>query len=532
MKNIYKFHFKRIIHSLFFLSGFLAVLISFLLFNLLLLISRTSFISYVVQFDHYVYFEVVLTVIVFCIAVYYFRQESELEIICFYPKAKILTGKMLAILSCSLTLCLIPIIFVAVNAAASRTEPGFSIAALLYVIIRWSSIILVSQSAAFLSSYFIKGSASYVLCLPAAIIFSYLNQTIVSLLLGHGDMSERVSAFFSMQEPYVSGMDVEYVGARTDLFLLVKYIYVLVFAAIAIALIWTLCSQRKKVPIAVLVVLFVIEAGSIYAWSVLYPTSYAYADKLFVGVDDRQVCTISAYSGNFDLKEFSRFDCDVEILPAGQQAITFRLDECLAIDQIVSGGEDIPYTRTGDYVTVSLPYETESPVTLSFRYSGRIYYVSDIHSINIYATVNGAALPAKFAFLPIIDGDDTSKDYSLNVRAHNTVISNLDVEQAGGDLYTLSGDAKTCCIFAGYFSEYEQDGILFYRAKYNDRTKYSEVYEQSLTYRYFDAFTFEYKQGPYTRPDKIFIIYSQYGVGGFPIVYDDYVLVNYGYPFS
>ena len=501
----------------------------FLSFGIILKINSISFISYVVQFDHYVYLEVVLIALAFCLAVFNFRQNSQLEQICFYTKAEIVLGKMLGTLGCSLSLCLIPIVFVIVHSLGEQTQASYNIAAILYVSIRWCSIILASQSIAFFCGFVINSLVSYILCLPTAIIFSYLNHTIIDKLFGHGHNTDKISAFFSMQKTYVTGIAVDYTGARVDLFLLTKFICVLAFVMIILTLIWILNGNKRKLPAVLLTILLAIEVGSVYAWSMLYPIKYAYEDKIWVTPTDPQVCTVMSYTGDFTLSEFSRFDCAVKISPARQQIVTFRLDSCLEIKEITYNDKPLPYTRDGDYVTVNLLQEYKTPITLLFHYSGRIYYVSDVDEVNIFATTNSAALPGKFAFIPIIDSDCTSKHYKINVKTHNKLISNLDVEEIGKWSYVLSGDARTCCLFSGYFSEYEQNGIQFYRAMYNQYTDYTAVYEDSFNYPSFNAFTFKYDEELRPEPKKVFLIYSLYGVAGFPIVYDDYILINYGY---
>ena len=533
MRNIVQLHLNRMFRSVFFLAVVLLTLGCFLGFSLIGIESvGVTFVSYIIKFDYYAYFEVVLTVIAFCTAVYFFRQESMLEVICFYPKVKVLWGKMLATLGGSLSLCVIPAAFVLIHAAMEQTELSFTVAALLYAVIRWALIILAAQSTAFLAAYLIRSPAVYALSLAACVLFTYLNDTILTWLFDFDETGEKLSNFFSMQQPFMTGVDVEYVGARLDLFLWSKVLYVALFAAVVFALIWLLCGRHKKLPAALLAALLLAQAGSISAWFMLYPRHYAYEEKLFPTAAAEQAASIRSYRGSLKLSEFSQFACEVELLPAGAQTVTFRLDAGLDVTEVTGDGQALPYTREGEYVTVELPQGASDPVRLSFRYAGRIYYVSNISSVNIYSSLNGAALPPLLAFLPVIDGDDTEKSYQLDVQAHNTVVSNLDVRETGRHRYELTGEARTCCIFSGYFSEYEENGITFYRAKYNQITDYPETYARSLTYRYFDAFSQEYVEGPYQQPEKVFLIYSRYGILGFPIVYDGYVLVNYGDPSS
>ena len=47
-----------------------------------------------------------------------------------------------------------------------------------------------------------------------------------------------------------------------------------------------------------------------------------------------------------------------------------------------------------------------------------------------------------------------------------------------------------------------------------------------------DSRTMEIVQGGFDKPEKAFLIYDLYGVVGFPVVYDGYILLNYGSTYS
>ena len=49
---------------------------------------------------------------------------------------------------------------------------------------------------------------------------------------------------------------------------------------------------------------------------------------------------------------------------------------------------------------------------------------------------------------------------------------------------------------------------------------------------YMDSHTMEIKQDGFDKPGKAFLIYDYYGVAGFPVVYDGYILQNYGSTYS
>lgn len=75
---------------------------------------------------------------------------------------------------------------------------------------------------------------------------------------------------------------------------------------------------------------------------------------------------------------------------------------------------------------------------------------------------------------------------------------------------------------------------ICYRAKYNVRTDYAALYEKMLTLGAFiDArngiVEMKNQDMDSRNPQKVFLIFYFYDTGGFPICYDDYVLMNYGY---
>ena len=115
------------------------------------------------------------------------------------------------------------------------------------------------------------------------------------------------------------------------------------------------------------------------------------------------------------------------------------------------------------------------------------------------------------------------------IMSANTVISNLNVDQEDA-LYRLSGKAASICIFSGFLTEYEQDGITVYRSKYNYATDYNTVLSNGLaSANYMDPYKFEIRDDGFSKPDKAFLIYDLYGVLGIPVVYEDYILLNYGF---
>ena len=277
-----------------------------------------------------------------------------------------------------------------------------------------------------------------------------------------------------------------------------------------------------------------IAAAVLTVWTfvILSPLEYRYEEKLYPVEYEAQPYEITDYEGNFKLSEFSRFNGSFTVRPTSAQkadTLTIRLDGCFTVDELTCGDDPVPYTRSGDYLTLEAP---SRPVTFQIRYHGRPYYLSDIGCVNLFTSWLSSALLPNFAFVPLIDGDFSAKHYDIHVTSGNTVISNLDVTQEG-NLYHLSGEASSICVFSGYLTEYQRDGITIYRTKYNVSTDYDAVLNRALSGGYYmDSHTMEIKQDGFDKPGKAFLIYDYYGVAGFPVVYDGYILQNYGSTYS
>ena len=81
-----------------------------------------------------------------------------------------------------------------------------------------------------------------------------------------------------------------------------------------------------------------------------------------------------------------------------------------------------------------------------------------------------------------------------------------------------------------FLTEYQKDGSIVYRAKYNQITDYDKVLERHVNQSrfVFDRQKAEVVEGDITLMPKMFLIYCNYGTGGFAIPYDDYILISYG----
>ncbi|MDO5096539.1 MAG: hypothetical protein Q4D65_08250 [Peptostreptococcaceae bacterium] len=532
MMHLICFRLKSIFLSPVYYLGYALILACFFGFQFILHKSKLVFINYQAQFEVYTYLEIVLLMIVFCIAVYLLQQESNAEELCLYSKQKILLSNMVASYIALLFLCIIPSIYVVVGAITQKTEMMFTSNALIYVWIRWILLITAPFSFACLANYFHPHKTIYLLSLPVTVVFTYLNANIIRLFSFVGNdefFVEKTSAFFSMQNPFVNSLIVEFAGARVDYFLICKLLYVLVALITTWTLIIGLFSKRKKKKVAFFLLLLILETGIIYKWFQFFPERYSSNEKIFVQTDNRDSNIIKSYRGDIKLGEKISVNCDVVVDTPKNKKMRVRLDKSFDIKEIKCEQSDISYNRDGDYIDIAFEKEISGDVMLNFIYSGRVYYISEIGVIDLYSAKTSAALPAMFAYIPIIDGDDSVKNYDFNVIAKNQLISNLEVSKIGNHQYALKGEAKTCSLFAGYFSEYEKKGVTVYRMKYNKLTNYDETYDFMSEIPYYDAFDKNEKEKESLPPiKKAFLISANYTVHNQPIYFGDYVLMNYG----
>lgn len=494
-------------------------------------------INYTAVIEGLEYVEVGLYVLAFCHGMYCSHQSCLLEEICFIPRPAIVMSKLWASIIATSTVCLIPTGFILISSVREGTDILFTLNALCFTLIRWLCLLLAANTLGFPLGYLVKNTYSYILAAPAALLSGYFNKSLFDQLFaplfGYRSKEGMIAAeLFSATDSHVSAADMDYPGSRVDLYFLLDALFLVLASLLLIWLLHLAVSKRlsvKKLAAGALLAGAVVSTVSVYAS--LCPSEYRCEDKLFHVDYQPQPYEITSYEGKFKLSEFSRFSGSFTVQPTGEQGadtLAIRLDGCFTVDELTCGGNPAEYTRYGDFLTMDAPSE---PTTFDITYHGRVYYRSDIGCVNLFTSWLSAALPANFAFVPLIDGDLGAKDYDIRVTSGNTVISNLDVTQEGNQ-YRLHGKASSICLFAGFLTEYQQGGVTICRTRYNAATNYDAVLTYALSLRnYLDPNTFEMKSGAFDLPSKVFLIYGLYGTygAGSPIVYDDHMLLNYGY---
>lgn len=497
-------------------------------------------INYTAVVEGLEYVEVGLYVLVFCHGMYCSHQSCLLEEICFIPRAAIALCKLAASVIATSAVCLIPAGFILISAVREGTDLLFTMNALCFTLTRWLCLVLTANTVGFFLGYLIKNTYSYILAAPAALLASYFNETIFDQLFtplfGCRSRESVVAAeLFSVMDSHVSAADMDYPGPRVDLYFLLDALFLVLVSLLLVWLLQLVISKRlsvKKLAAGALLAGGVVS--SVWAYASLCPPEYTCEDKLYHTGCQPQPYEITAYAGDFELSEFSRFHGSFTVRPTGERGadtLAIRLDGCFTVDELTVGGSPAAFTREGDFLTVDAPSE---PTVFDIAYHGRVYYRSDIGCVNLYASWLSAALPANFAFVPLIDGDSGAKEYDIRVASANTVVSNLDVARERNG-YRLSGTAPSICLFAGFLMEYERDGVTICRTKYNAATEYDAIMARWLTgdeVYYYDmggmrSGAVELKKGPVSTPKKVLLIYNLYD-GGIPYVYEDHILMDSG----
>ena len=524
-KLLFKLNSKLIFRSFIFYLFIFLIFGGYAFFSFQLL-SDSYYSNYVVFFDTLTFMDAVMYVLLFSVAVFFSQQKNTLENICFVPRSKSVGVKFLSVIVCSSTICVIPFAFMLISGIVEKVGALFVFISVVYGVLRWLVIILIAQTFGFLIGYITNSVYSYLFAIPFTILNTFLNEYLFNWLFsGDSNRMYSFSHYFSSQQKFAVGMPVEYRGPVVDTEFFVKFL-ISVFLCLTIFFIIIQIAKKKftfkAMSGAVVSAVFLCIFSAFYF--PLHPVRYSNEEKLYISGYKTQPYKITSYSGNISLKEWAEYDIAVGVKGTGDaESVTLRIDESLDIKSLEIGGRTADFERSGDLLTVHSPDD-------ELRCRGRISYVSNANSMNIYTSAVSCALPPDFAFLPKIDGDKSQKQYDLKIKSGNTLISNLDMEEQG-DIYIISDSASTACFFSGFLTQTEKDGITFYYASCDKLTDHDEIYRifREDSNLYFDHEKNEIVEGKWEEKPKVFIIYYMYGTNAFAVPYDDFVMLHFGF---
>ncbi len=475
-------------------------------------------------------FEMALFVFSFCMAVYIAQQKYTLEKTCFLPRNQIIHNKLAALIACSCAICLLPTMSILLHAGIDQIGARFTLLAVLAIIPRWIVLIAFAETLGFICGSFISSFYIYLLVIPFSIIFSYLNTPFLSVFIQDAARLGFFSQLLSLNTPFIYGVRLDYTGPLITSLGLIKLMLII---SVTMLLVKLLCSIVKRRPVALDIVvstlLLICCTGLGFAYAHFFPVRYDAEEKLLVRSAPVQPFHVASYQGEIHLQEFMKVACFLNIQPSRNMPapdLVLRLDEAFALESLQCEGKNIAWTRNGEYITIKLPCSSnEDGITLDLRYKGRLSYVSYVDSVNILTSHFASALPPGFAFLPMIDGDQTPHQFDLKVNANNPIASNLEVTTEPEPFcYRLSGQSKTICIFSGFLTSFESDGQLVYRAKYNRITDYRNRMQQVQDG--YDYYTLENIELDPSQYDRVLMLYNSYFFANATMLYDDYLLIN------
>lgn len=535
-KKLLKLNFKVIFRSPIFYLIHAAVILGFLSYIVELPFNPVQdYTNYYITISGMPYVEIVLFIVAFIAAVFFSHKKTTLEICCFISKRYIYISKLVAVAISFSTLCLIPVIYIS---AAAVTEKGGLILYALeigFIILKYLGILLPAVVLGTFIGYIIRPFYAYIFSIPFAVIFSTLFKETIFQYFGHySELSYKIYHLLTMNAIYSEGIQVEYRGPELDILFFIKILMSIVVCMAFILVLWqVLCGKLRIFPVIGIIICVGLYAGFSALFFKYHPVSYNDLEKLYILEYEKQPYEITSYKGNINLKEWSDYSISVGIKRNDiEDSVMLRLDESLDIKSLNIDGREIEYKREGDILKIFNCPAGEFTLNLSCK--GRVSYVNDLKSINIYTSNTSCALPPDFAFLPKIDGDKTKKQYDLNVKCKNALISNLDFKKDDG-VYKLSGNASNACFFSGFLTQTEMNGITFYHASCSKKLQKSfEAYNTRMSsgkITCFNSETYDFETYNGETKSKVFMIYYLYGNNNFFVFYDDYMMYNYGYPF-
>lgn len=509
----------------------------FLFFSLFVYLVYPSSINFAATLGAVAYIEITIIILDFCMAVYFSHRQYCLENICQISRTHSVIGRLVSQIIVSSGLLIFPFVFTIVASLLESTDFLFNVEVGITVLLRWFCIILVSSSFGFLIGTLIKKYLVYLVVIPFCIIFSYLNSYLFSYIFPQNSKEFLIiTNLLSVQEPFMTSVKLDYVSNLLDSFWLIKKVFILAIVGILIFLIVVITGFRKQKLIYYLlpgILLTAIIVVSCFMYVKSFPEPYNYDAKLYVTSESIPAYSIKSYIGEITLSEKMVATCSLTVgrNSTNCQDLRFRLDASFKVDQICFNNQAIPYIHEGDYITISKEYLPKNDIfTLSFVYHGRVYYISDIEGLNIFSSNRATALPSSFAFIPIIDGDNTLKNYSLEIHGENNIISNIIPEKNQDGTYQINGKSDTLCLFMGYFTSFTVENTVVFKSSNNKLTDYNKIYGNATEYPYLDPYTGETIDESFGTRPVAFLIYDLYGVLGLPVVYQDYWIMNYGFP--
>lgn len=498
------------------------------------------------RFFRFGFFELLVFASTFILAVIAGKSPNRLAEITFADKGCQFIAKFTAYFVFELPLLIYPIVYSLVN-SNYLSDTIYTASAVLLHTSRLFVVILFAHTCGFVISYLTKNTLSVLLVLPLLALFSVFNNFVLGVFGLCDEMGDLIPSLFSFNMLFGELPLDTYAGPRFDVLNLCKNLN-FVFFCLSVVLVMFFFLRRKKASLSGIIISVsaaacaVLCITSVCTFIKLFPTEYDYTYHAILSPDSPEATGdhIIKCAGEVTLGEWSEFSVDISAEDRNDDdMITFGLDDCFEIKEISANGKALRFDRNGKIVNI---FDADVTETIRIKYRGRPFYKTDTSNGEIHTSAFCGALPVGFAFLPITGSGDTT-EYDLNVKAKNTVVSNLSCDYSDGYLgatvdyntYRFKGESSAVCMFYGYFDSFEKDGVTVYHGKYDDLSDYeNEGFIRAFRYRKRNYSGSggdklqEVSDNEKRNCKKLFLIYYTYHSSTFPCYFDNCVYYGYG----
>lgn len=526
---LFKLHKTVIKRSVVYLVSCAFATFSYWIFNLFIRFRLN--LLYLSVIDYADFPEIAISIILFGSSVYFSHQDYLLEKICFVEKGTIFQSYILAHIWCYSILLLNPIVYSFLMSWIEKTDLLFTILAVIRIVIRWLGFMIMTQVFGFWIGLFIKGMYAYLTFVPFVLLFSMYNQFIINLLPLSSYDSLRLSQMLSFNQEFSNALRIEYSGGittRLHLFKLLLFLTISLILFHSITLFWGKYHHRV-IKTLCLIPISGMLLFSLWGYHESFPKAYDPMEKLSSHFGSDAPYHIDSYTGTIRLSETMDAELDVMVSNpvCADDTLVLKLDEAFLIRECFVNGYETKFERDGDYM-IFHGLSVDEPVQMHLAYSGRVSYINEIQSLNIFTTSFSAALPPCFAFVPIIDCDDAAHDFLIDIQAKNDIASNLEIfVLENANEYQVSGRAKTFALFEGFLTTTTFHDKKVTYAKYLDEDTFlSEVEMLEQGRQLLDYQTLQPVDIQTQSYSQILNIYNHYYNYNTAVAYDDYVMLN------
>lgn len=487
------------------------------------------------------YLQAAWFVFAFCIAVYFAQASNAVEISCLVSKGKTRFWRFAALFVFSCCLVVLLVLFCVYSLISVEAGFRYCVRAALAIAAQYGLLLFLAQSLGFAAGCLGRSVFLYLLVVPAALVFTHLNESVLLWLTSDAvaPMAEvaspaaKLSDLFSVNVMVPHSLYTDFAGPMLDHEYWIRWGFKLLIGLAAVLSIsghWSRKPRRAAAPLRFAGCIACLGLAAVLGvvFFRLYPTAYRTDEKLQV---DYRYDTytpgyhIKAYEGSVEIGEPCAVSVMMTLESDGGGDLVFRLDEGFH-PVFTCDGRTLSFNRKRDMITISadqLPQSGE--FVIEAIYENRVYYISELSNLELFVTSGGlAAIPSSFALLPEIPNDTTLHNYRVTVAGGLTLASNLNID---GDL--LTGQASGICLFSGFFDTVMLGDMTVIQSDGNGMIQTEQALQTMQSYgAYLDGEAKLTATNGEFSPKKLLILRYSYNTGWFPVLYADYGIGNFG----